>query len=357
MAIPPNYCLFQGVRDMETEDKTREQLLDELAALRQRVAELETSEAERKQMEEVIRESERQYRLLAENAEDVIWTVDMNMRPTYMSPSITRLLGYTVEEAMAKPMEAVYTPASFETAMKVLAEELAIENMEQKNLSRSRTLELELNCKDGSIVPVEAKFTFIREPDGRPFEILAIARDITERKQAEETIKQLAYYDTVTGLPNRALLNDRIHMALTHARRDKQKLAIMMLDLDRFKDINDTLGHSVGDQLLRSVGNRLGNLLRASDTISRIGGDEFIVLLPNIARDKDTVVVAEKIMKAFQKPFMLDKGEHYYITTSIGIVAYPKHGEDAETLLKNADVAMYRAKEQGRDQWQWSTAD
>jgi len=342
---------------MKTEDKTREQLLDELAALRQRVAELETSEAERKQMEEVIRESERQYRLLAENAKDIIWTVDMNMRPTYISPSITRLLGYTVEEAMAKPMEAVYTPASFETAMKVLAEELAIENMEQKDLSRSRTLELELNRKDGSIVPVEAKFTFIREPDGRPFEILAIARDITERKQAEETIKQLAYYDTVTGLPNRALLNDRIHMALTHARRDKQKLAIMMLDLDRFKDINDTLGHSVGDQLLRSVGNRLRNLLRASDTISRIGGDEFIVLLPNIARDKDTIVVAEKIMKAFQKPFMLDKGKHYYITTSIGIVAYPKHGEDAETLLKNADVAMYRAKEQGRDQWQWSTAD
>jgi len=147
---------------------------------------------ERKRAEEELRESERRYRLLAENANDVIWTVDMNMRPTYMSPSITRLLGYSVEGAMALPMEAVYAPASFETAMKVFAEELAIENMEQKDLFRSRTLELELNRKDGSIVPVEVKFSFIREPDGRPVKILAIARDVTERKRAEERIKHAA---------------------------------------------------------------------------------------------------------------------------------------------------------------------
>ena len=145
---------------------------------------------ERRQAEEALQESERHYRLLAENAKDAIWTVDMNMRPTYMSPSITYLLGYTVEEAMAKPMEAVYTPASFEIAMKVLAEELAIENMEQKDLSRSRTVELELNRKDGSIVPVEGNFSFIRGPDGRPVGILAIARDITERKKAIEQLEE-----------------------------------------------------------------------------------------------------------------------------------------------------------------------
>ena len=160
---------------------------------------------ERKRAEEELRESERRYRLLAENAKDVIWTVDMNMRPTYMSPSITRLLGYSVEEAMALPMEAVYIPASFETAMKVLTEELAIENMEQKDLFRSRTLELELNRKDGSIVPVEVKFSFIREPDGRPVKILAIARDVTERKRAEERIKRAAEewrttFDSITDL-------------------------------------------------------------------------------------------------------------------------------------------------------------
>ncbi len=143
---------------------------------------------ERKRAEEALRESEKRYRLLAENAKDVIWTVDMNMRPTYMSPSITRLLGYSIEEAMDLPMEAAYTSASFETARKVLAEELVIENMEQKDLFRSRTLELELNRKDGSIVLVEVNFSLIREPDGRPAKILAIARDITERKQARQQI-------------------------------------------------------------------------------------------------------------------------------------------------------------------------
>jgi len=170
--------------------KTKKPLVDKLAQMRQRVAELEKSEAEHKQAEEEVRESERRYRLLVEDARDVIWTVDMNMRPTYISPSITLLLGYSVEEAMALPMEAVYTPDSFENAMKVLAEELAIEERGQKDLYRSRTLELELNRKDGSRVPVEGRFTFMRGPDQQPIAILAIVRDITERKRAEEKLRE-----------------------------------------------------------------------------------------------------------------------------------------------------------------------
>jgi len=147
---------------------------------------------EHQRMEGKLRQSEKRYRLLAENAADVIWTVDLNMRLTYISPSVTRLLGYSVEEAMAKGMEEVFTPASFEVAMKALAEELAIENMENKDLSRSRRLELELNCKDGSIVPVEINCSFLRDADGRAVEILVIARNISERKQVEERIKHAA---------------------------------------------------------------------------------------------------------------------------------------------------------------------
>jgi PAS domain S-box-containing protein len=145
---------------------------------------------ERKRSEQTLKESERRYRLLAENTVDVIWAVDLNMRPTYMSPSINKLLGYSIEEAMANPMEEVYAPASFEVAMKAFEEELAIERMEHKDPSRSRILELALKRKDGSLVPVEVNFTFIRDSDGQPIGILAVARNIAERKHAEEERRQ-----------------------------------------------------------------------------------------------------------------------------------------------------------------------
>jgi PAS domain S-box-containing protein/putative nucleotidyltransferase with HDIG domain len=149
-----------------------------------------TSKRRRKPVERAVFDSKERYRLITERAADAMWTVDMNMRPTYISPSITRLLGYSVQEAMAKPMQEIFTPVSFKLAKKLVKEELGIENREQKDLARSRTLDLELIRKDGSLVPVEIKYTFLRDAQGRPVEVLAIARDISERKQALEEAKQ-----------------------------------------------------------------------------------------------------------------------------------------------------------------------
>jgi diguanylate cyclase (GGDEF)-like protein/PAS domain S-box-containing protein len=173
--------------------------------------------------------------------------------------------------------------------------------------------------------------------------------DISARKAAEEQMDHLAHFDKLTDLPNRELFADRLRQALAQARRDKESLAIMFLDLDKFKPVNDTLGHSIGDLLLKEVAARLQACMqRESDTVSRIGGDEFMILLSRIEEDRDAVMVAEKILHTLNQLFNI--GSHNInISVSIGIAIYPKHGEDADQLIKNADVAMYRAKESGRN--------
>jgi len=169
---------------------------------------------------------------------------------------------------------------------------------------------------------------------------------IIENKRMEEDIRQLAYFDKITGLPNRTLFNDRLKVALARAKRNKEKLAVMMLDLDQFKIVNDTLGHEAGDQLLQAVGNRLKGALRESDTVSRMGGDEFMVLLPSIVYERSVVDIAQKILRSFREPFRVRDNE-LRVTTSIGISLYPKDGTGSDTLIKNADAAMYRSKAKG----------
>jgi PAS domain S-box-containing protein/putative nucleotidyltransferase with HDIG domain len=177
---------------VEDTDKTKKQLINELVNLRRQIAELEVSEDSRRQTEQALWQSEKRYRLLAENAADVIWTVDIQSpnRLTYISPSVSRLLGYSVDEATAKMMEEVLTPKSLEVVTKAIAEELTVEKMQQKDLTRSLTLELELNHKNGSLVPVEVKYSFLPGPDGRPAEILAVARDVSKRRESELEVKR-----------------------------------------------------------------------------------------------------------------------------------------------------------------------
>jgi diguanylate cyclase (GGDEF)-like protein len=172
--------------------------------------------------------------------------------------------------------------------------------------------------------------------------------DITERKEAEERIHHMAQYDQLTDLPNRALLSDRLQQALSIAKRKQSRLALLFLDLDKFKPINDSLGHAIGDLLLKKAAIRMQHCMRESDTIARIGGDEFVVLIPNIETDEDAQLVAEKIRAALEQPFEIE-GYVLNISTSIGIAIYPEQGEDEIELAKNADVAMYYAKQSGRN--------
>jgi diguanylate cyclase (GGDEF)-like protein len=172
---------------------------------------------------------------------------------------------------------------------------------------------------------------------------------------ATSQVEHLAYYDTLTGLPNRALFADRLAVALTHAHRHRYKLAVLFLDIDRFKQINDSLGHTVGDRLLRTVAARIRNTIREEDTVARFGGDEFTVLIHIIGKIEDAGKISQKILESFKQPITIDERE-FVVTSSIGISVYPIDGADSETLIRNADTAMYRAKELGRNTCQFYAA-
>ena len=191
------------------------------------------------------------------------------------------------------------------------------------------------------------KFLYIKIS---PFPEGAIITSInmTGRKRAEEKLSHMATHDPLTGLPNRLLFNDRLSLELAHAQRRSKKLAVMLLDLDNFKDINDSWGHTVGDKVLKSVGKRLLGFLRRSDSIARMGGNEFLILLPEIERGEDADTIALKILDAFKDPFIIGAKE-IYTTTSIGIAIYPDDGVSPDMLMKNADMAMYSVKKQGRN--------
>ncbi len=196
----------------------------------------------------------------------------------------------------------------------------------------------------------------VRKPDDMLIQIAqSIGNQIGQfmaRKQAEERIRHLANYDELTGLPNRSMFQERLHHALAQALRHTRPLAVLFIDLDRFKNVNDTLGHEAGDRVLREVAERLRACLRDSDTVGRLGGDEFVVLLEGLPQLADVAAVAQKILDAAARPFML-AAQEFQIGASIGISAFPEDGKDLQTLLKHADAAMYRAKEQGRNNYQF----
>lgn len=206
--------------------------------------------------------------------------------------------------------------------------------------------------KDGSIYYEEKSITPIRDKQNNITHFIATGKDISERMRVQERLHYMAHHDALTKLPNRTLFMDRLRQAMARARWHKRLIAVMFLDLDRFKNINDSLGHIVGDQLLVQLTQRLSSGVRAGDTIARFGGDEFAVLLDDIASEKDISQLAKKILDTMIPAFVI-QGHEFFITASIGVSIFPNDGEDAETLLRNADVAMYRAKDLGRNNYQF----
>src|SRR5262249_44578192 len=205
-------------------------------------------------------------------------------------------------------------------------------------------------CKDGSKLAFESTRHVLRS--GNSHIIAAISRDIRARLAIEEKVAYLAQFDALTGLPNRNLFQDRLIHAMALARRNEWPMAVLFIDLDRFKLVNDTLGHSAGDKLLKEAAGRLRSCVRSSDTVGRLGGDEFAAILTELSIPSDAGVVAQKFIDVMRQPFDLD-GKETYVSASIGITLYPTDSDSAEALVMNADAAMYRAKEQGRNNYQF----
>jgi diguanylate cyclase (GGDEF)-like protein/PAS domain S-box-containing protein len=270
---------------------------------------------------------------------DGIGILDERLEFTYLNDSLAKLFGYhTPNEILGRNLCDLYEPheqVRFITSVVPLVHQRGRWRGEATGLRR-----------DGTNFPQEISLTAIAGGD-----MVCVVRDITERTYAEEQIKHLAYHDALTNLPNRLLFKDRLTVALSHAHRESSRLAVLFLDLDRFKVINDSLGHNIGDQLLQAVAARVQACVRDSDTVARLGGDEFTVLLPRLTRSDDAAPVAQKIIDAIRHPFHIE-GREFFTTTSIGISLFPEDGTDAEALIKNADTAMYQAKEVGRDNYQ-----
>jgi diguanylate cyclase (GGDEF)-like protein/PAS domain S-box-containing protein len=297
--------------------------------------------SESKQTQIALQQSEEQFRQLAAHIPQVFWIGDIAQRKlVYVSPAAKDLFGRSLEEIYASPRTLIRAVHKHDRQRLISARRSAAGGSYDEVVRVVRP--------DGTMRWVRDRAFPVRDADGKPYRIAGIAEDITERRESEERLIYLAHYDALTNLPNRLLFYDRLGHAIALARRNQWIVGVMFIDVDRFKYVNDTLGHAVGDRLLQKVSERLIKAVRSEDTIGRLGGDEFAVVLSNLGAVQDAEAVAHKIIQSIDDPFQLDGGE-VYVTASIGITLYPSDALDQDTLLKNADLAMYRAKEEGRN--------
>ncbi|MDP2109560.1 MAG: EAL domain-containing protein, partial [Thiobacillus sp.] len=282
------------------------------------------------------------------NAICIIDTRQENCPVFYVNPAFEHTTGFSGEEVIGKNCRLLEDGELNQPQIASIYQAIREQHDGSAELRGYR--------KDGGLFWFDLFFSPVRDESSKVTHFIGILNDITERKRYESQLERQANYDELTGLANRNLVQDRLNQALAFSRRHDCGLAVLFIDLDHFKNINDSLGHDAGDLLLAQVAARLSANVREGDTVARQGGDEFVLLLPEIREDDDVPVVAQKILKAMSAPFDIN-GRELHITCSIGIASYPKDGEDSQTLLKNADAAMYRAKELGRNNAQYYSAE
>ena len=304
---------------------------------------------ERKEAEQALRSSEARFRSLTELSADWYWEQDAELRFTYVSPGFPERSTHEAAAILGKRRwefeNVIPASGTWEDHRRVLEAHEPFRDFEQITVRA-----------DGTRLFISSSGQPVFDDAGNFLGYRGVGTNISVRKDAEEKLAQLAQYDAVTGLPNRNLLQERLEHAIAQARRHDRGAAVLFVDLDRFKLVNDTHGHQVGDQLLAQVGRSLKDCVRKDDTVSRLGGDEFAVVIADLARPDDAALVAQKILDSFAAPFALG-GQEAFITASIGVATFPNDGDGADTLLKCADVAMYRAKESSRNAFCFYTAE
>jgi diguanylate cyclase (GGDEF)-like protein/PAS domain S-box-containing protein len=304
---------------------------------------------ERKSMqEELFREKELAQVTLNSIGDAVICT-DISGNITFLNLVAVRMTGWAQAEAAGKPMREVLRVLDA-TSRKTTP------NPMEMAIRQNRTIHLPSNCilvqRDGSEIPIEDSVAPIHDREGRATGAVIVFRDVSSTQTMAVHMAHSAHHDFLTGLPNRKLLNDRVAQAIASARRSMKKVAVLFLDLDGFKYINDSLGHSIGDRLLQSIAKRLVDSVRGTDTVSRQGGDEFVVLLSEVEGLESVATTVRRLLQVGTEPHAIDQHD-LHVTTCIGVSIYPDDGLDAEALIKNADTAMYQAKENGRQSYQF----
>jgi diguanylate cyclase (GGDEF)-like protein/PAS domain S-box-containing protein len=304
---------------------------------------------ERKTLEEAFFVEKERAQVTLNCIGDAVVCTDISGNITFLNLVAEKMTGWAWKEATGRPMAEVFK------ILDAVSRETTPNPMERA-MGQNRTVHLPANCilirRDGFEIPIEDSVAPIHNREGQPTGAVIVFRDVSAARAMVVQMTHSAEHDFLTGLPNRMLLNDRVNQAIALAPRHDKKVAVLFLDLDGFKHINDSLGHPIGDKLLQSIAKRLVDCVRSSDTVSRQGGDEFVVLLSEMEQSEDAAISALRILQAVAEAHTIDQHD-LHVTASIGVSVFPDDGKDAETLIKNADTAMYQAKENGRQSYQF----